>query len=793
MTPFLGNIFRSRSTTPISDTSYASSKSASPATSAEKDPRSPPSSLKPCKSIHATLPTPSTPTSAGPPVVKAKEYAVTACTPKAPGKPLPPTPLQQISRDHERSLRGDFSTVTEFTGVTNVRFYNCTLWSLTLQVPTTTGPSASRDGGSVAFRSRMMSLPSPTTSTVYIVRQRSSTDPSRTLRYGASASVPRLGHQGPQATTSAPPLPDPDFTTSVIGDASGQVNHALRSKPRPLKLTLQTSNLTPPRSSSHLHPKPICAQVIPSVSSASLSVAPAYRMRDTYVDPVELLAPARNDRGQGHVLTCPAEPVKLPRSFRPERPHLIPHNTTSDLHAPTLTAATAPLGTSHGVEEQLYGPLSSSTSTTLSPLARSSPSQAFERIPLPWTPISAQSLSEELGSRFDILLAYTLRNTGSTPPALLRPSTFKTSLKEDQRLRTELERLRGKYGSVTRYRDGLISSLTHPDISGNAITLRQAVESLKKITARCDRVARQIFICNDQIRQIEIQNASHTVGVLRITLERMQREADDRAKRADLHLTMATTMEQTADTNKSSVLAQETDHDTEDELREEEDVDIRHVSIFVPSRDVNTEEPTGDGQNKDKHYSHRMSRATIVSLNQLGFPLPPTRDEPDIRHPSPAPQVDSTQTPSTESFQPSSLNTINSPLHQQRITGAHITEPHKFRSHMIRSASAPFLETYLDGDEILIYPPTRRRSSSAPPRNVFPTQDFPLTPWSAKYPDNQPPLRSATAPLRIRSAPRNSGSKARISKAKKRLSETTSSATKGRESQWSAVSVCSWI
>lgn len=230
-----------------------------------------------------------------------------------------------------------------------------------------------------------------------------------------------------------------------------------------------------------------------------------------------------------------------------------------------------------------------------------------------------------------------------------------------------------------------------------------------------------------------------------------------------------------------------------------------------------------------------MSVATVISVNQLGFPLPPSRestsspDQPARDNGSDHP--DAMEFLLSRSQTPSSGHLDSSPAHHSFATN----EPDFPQT--ARSASTPNLTITLDsstsptsptrsqsvceassdtGGDILIYPPTHRRSSSLPLLNFLNLpngMDLPHTPWKDRYecgPAVGTASRGVTSPLRVKMMPSRGGGSAtrvggagaggsggrggRIGKSKsltvkqKRLSDTTRRARRGRESQLVSVS-----
>jgi len=375
--------------------------------------------------------------------------------------------------------------------------------------------------------------------------------------------------------------------------------------------------------------------------------------------------------------------------------------------------------------------------------------------------------------------------------------------------------------------------------------MRKTAEGLRRAVARCDRIARQIFICNDQIRQIEVQGEEHVVGALRVALAQAQEQAQEgaRARTGSLSSTSTTGSE-----------AEEVDEMDEDGTDlEDVHADIRRVSMVLPKgqsvrglhgrRGMDGLEGMGHGTERmrshgwsEKDPMNRMSVATVISVNQLGFPLPPSRDStssPD----QPARDNGSDHSEAMEFLLSRSQTPSSSHLDTSSRSHHSLDKDESDFPQTARSASTPNLTITLNpscsptsptrsqsvcepstdtGGEILIYPPTHRRSSSLPLLNFLNLpngMDLPHTPWKDRYecgPAVGTTSRGVTSPLRVKVMPsrggdsgaRGGGARAggsggrggRIGKSKsltvkqKRLSDTTRRARRGRESQLVSVS-----
>jgi hypothetical protein len=71
-----------------------------------------------------------------------------------------------------------------------------------------------------------------------------------------------------------------------------------------------------------------------------------------------------------------------------------------------------------------------------------------------------------------------------------------------------------KYAKLVEQRDETVRQI---QLEPAAVV--RIARALEKQISRCDRVARQMYVCNDQIRQMECQMAEHRVGVWRVGRE----------------------------------------------------------------------------------------------------------------------------------------------------------------------------------------------------------------------------------------------------------------------------------
>ncbi|ORX38489.1 hypothetical protein BD324DRAFT_649856 [Kockovaella imperatae] len=354
-------------------------------------------------------------------------------------------------------------------------------------------------------------------------------------------------------------------------------------------------------------------------------------------------------------------------------------------------------------------------------------SSPFHSVPLPWSTVPACTLQSSFGDEnFVQLVKYTLQNLSAENIRLLPPSILSNAASEDARLREELERLKSRYQGVIQHRDRAVADIERLAGEEDPRNLLKAVSGLRKLIQRSDRMSRQIFICNDQIRQIEIQGEEHIIGTLRYTLgrggvpvsgwERPESEPVSETK-ADLdHIPSPTWLQ----TGKS-----------ECELSKS----------LSTSRRIHFEPLFEHLRSPTMSESRPASVSTVLSfqLGNLGFPLPPSRAPAEQTSPS-------TSADSREAQQTPDLTDL----------AADLLDPAPRRPKGLnKSASTNSIPTLLkqedSSQEIIIYPPGHRRSESAPLLGAI---DLPHTPWLS-----QPlaPSLPATRPPPLRRVDNNSG------------------------------------
>jgi hypothetical protein len=183
-----------------------------------------------------------------------------------------------------------------------------------------------------------------------------------------------------------------------------------------------------------------------------------------------------------------------------------------------LAAFPVEVGGSDTESREVYTPASVLSVTSVVSDATISPDKPtgsrFDNVPLPW---STQPLSSLLPTLPVDYLSNGQEKLLLRTPHILAPHTLLTLSSEEERLQLELERLKVKHTTLSQRRDKLISRLGVQHRSGDITSGLQAVQ---EVLARVDRIARQIYICNDQVRQMEVMKRDHEIGVLLWALNR---------------------------------------------------------------------------------------------------------------------------------------------------------------------------------------------------------------------------------------------------------------------------------
>jgi hypothetical protein len=145
--------------------------------------------------------------------------------------------------------------------------------------------------------------------------------------------------------------------------------------------------------------------------------------------------------------------------------------------------------------------------------------------------------------------------------------------------------------------------------------VQKIMSNLTKATSRCDRLVRQVYVCNDQIRQIQLQREQHRVGALQVFLYSRPSPRAPESPRAQ------------ESTERKSKSVSGTDH-LSSATRPTSTATIRPTRLSS----VNTPTQQNAFSTSPNKGSARFSTATVISLNHFGFPLPPDRQMDIHRH-----------------------------------------------------------------------------------------------------------------------------------------------------------------
>ena len=565
------------------------------------------------------------------------------------------------------------------------------------------------------------SSPSPSTPEGRPVRP--SRNPPETVQYGASTEddLPsRLKSKDYAISPSRRPLPPIPLDSPLKSGISSSA-------------TRQDQTTTPTRSRGRAASSPTPALVLSSTPRSRAS---------TLYTPSQTPASCSPARYNSSRSVTPPSLKRRPTALKLQ---------TSNLSPPSALASEG-FSTSRQDDHKLprvlfYIPEESATPTT-PPSPTPAPSTAgtarddtpFQNVALPWSTVPVATIRSSLGyEKLDSIIDYTLENLARGAPRLLPPSILMTAASEDARLRAELERLKVKYQSVTRQRDRTIGEIEKLAMAGEMRSVIRAVGSVRKLVRRCDRVAKQLYICNDQIRQIEIQGEEHIIGALRYASDRIRPTSETTAINIRGGITglpiLTVDISNTA-TPTSSILASPVwtplPTDSKDQLK----TSMEERTVHFEPLFENIRTP------REREDSRPNSVATVLSLrmSSLGFPLPPTRMDGSFG-----------ETPGAESTFPTNLTAYS--------VGSHLRSTAMVREAKVRSitkaASTTDLQVFVspdspdDNQEIMIYPPGHKRSESAPLLGTNTGDlDLPHTPWLSSHMPNDSPTDEVEDPLR---------------------------------------------
>ena len=371
---------------------------------------------------------------------------------------------------------------------------------------------------------------------------------------------------------------------------------------RPSKLTLRTTNLesqsgettpTPQNlkgSSAYIittpqHLTPLESHPASAVASTLRSKKARERRRSRSTGDLESLVlrqgQHRHSRSETHRLE--AFPVEVDPSSDTE-------SRRNDVYAPASMLST----------------LSMMSDATASPDKPSG--SRFENVPLPW---STHPLSSLLSSLPRDYLSIGRDELSSRAPHILSPDTLASLTSEEDRLQLGLERLKVKHTSLSHRRGKLITRLGVQQRAGDISTALQAVQ---ETVGRVDRVARQIYICNDQLRQMEVMKRDHEIGVLLWALKRDRTDYQRQLEEDRLDCRMKMQRSEPAQSTTPAMIP---------------DIQLIRATLYE------TTEPQDDGYEvldspmveveDPETYAEKRLSCISISSPRFGFPIPPTR------------------------------------------------------------------------------------------------------------------------------------------------------------------------
>jgi hypothetical protein len=284
------------------------------------------------------------------------------------------------------------------------------------------------------------------------------------------------------------------------------------------------------------------------------------------------------------------------------------HHRASRSESHKLAAFPVEVGGSDTESREVYTPASVLSVTSVVSDATISPDKPtgsrFDNVPLPW---STQPLSSLLPTLPADYLPNSQEKLNLRTPHFLAPNTLLSLSSEEDRLQLELERLKVKHTTLSQRRDKLISRLGVQHRSGDITSGLQAVQ---EVIARVDRVARQIYICNDQVRQMEVMKRDHEIGVLLWALNQARVEKENVEGKVLRGVEEERMSVQVPDIQLTRATLYENDYKPEDDGYE-----------ILNSPAVEEEESYAEILSEKERP---MSTISITS-GRFGFPIPPSR------------------------------------------------------------------------------------------------------------------------------------------------------------------------
>jgi hypothetical protein len=229
----------------------------------------------------------------------------------------------------------------------------------------------------------------------------------------------------------------------------------------------------------------------------------------------------------------------------------------------------------------------------------------FDNVPLPW---STQPLSSSLPTLPVDYLPNCQEALLLREPHILSPQTLLSLSSEEDRLQLELERLKVKHTTLSQRRDKLISRLGLQHRSGD---ITSALQGLQEVIGRVDRVARQIYICNDQVRQMEVMKRDHEIGVLLWALDQARMEEAIENDEVCNGMEEERMVVQIPDIQLTRATLYENDHTPEDDGYE---------ILNSPAVEQEEESYTDILSEKERPIS-----SISIASGRFGFPIPPSR------------------------------------------------------------------------------------------------------------------------------------------------------------------------
>ncbi|WVQ68030.1 uncharacterized protein L199_006236 [Kwoniella botswanensis] len=345
------------------------------------------------------------------------------------------------------------------------------------------------------------------------------------------------------------------------------------------------------------------------------------------------------------------------------------------------------------------------TYTSLPTTTSRSGVKPFDDLPIPWCTKPSSELLAEIGEElYNNLIEHSLSDQMVSSPRLLHPVILENSKSEEIRLRAELSRLKEKHFLLVNQRESLSQKIEQGIFKLDQIKLHKMVQALGQASRRVDRVSRQIYICNDQIRQIEIEAKEHSVGVVKISLKKRDKELKSLKEELD-----------------SIMQNKQNQHEVETHARDSVNEDSSYISTPRDHGSATTatttvrflEPPTPSPRSPVKISLNRSSRplstATVINIHSLSFPFPPDRKRDDPSSSGNPSELDETKGMSKYTTHGGLTVKICENEEGEGETEQDLdTDKESTDSHTTAiSITGPT-------NEILIYPPGHHRSLSAP-------------------------------------------------------------------------------